>query len=336
MVGKKIIEFGTDEPNTTFLRAHITEMEKLSFDGVVFHLSGPNFTWELWGKRRFKASDFEKSLDELRATKFHRFTDRFLRVNVTPGDVDWFDDAAWKVVLANFGVAAKIAKDTGCKGFLFDTEQYQGSLFYYPEQKLRAKKTFAEYQAKVRQRGREWITEVDRAFPDITMLITFGYEYAQPRKGKKDRSQEDYGLLPDFFDGVLSACSNRTRLVQAWEPSYGFKTEKRFDKAYELSTVKGLEWTAEKEKYKRHTSVGFGLWMDNISHERGWDMKNFSKNYFTPAEFEAALRFALLRSDEYVWIYAGRPRWWTNELVPKAYLDALTKARKPAAPAKSH
>src|SRR2546425_6926249 len=33
---KKLIEFGWDEPSTEFLRAHIAEMEKTPFDGVVF------------------------------------------------------------------------------------------------------------------------------------------------------------------------------------------------------------------------------------------------------------------------------------------------------------
>ena len=33
---KKLIEFGWDEPNTDFLRKHITEMEQTPFDGTVF------------------------------------------------------------------------------------------------------------------------------------------------------------------------------------------------------------------------------------------------------------------------------------------------------------
>ncbi len=37
---------------------------------------------------------------------------------------------------------------------------------------------------------------------------------------------------------------------------------------------------------------------------------------------------ALELSDEYVWIYAEHPRWWTNEKLPEAYLDAIKKARR--------
>jgi hypothetical protein len=54
---------------------------------------------------------------------------------------------------------------------------------------------------------------------------------------------------------------------------------------------------------------------------------DFSKNHFTPAEFEAAVRSALEVSDEYVWIYTEQPRWWTSERLPAAYIDALRSAR---------
>jgi hypothetical protein len=49
--GKKLIEFGWDEPDPAFMRAHAEQMEKSPFDGCVFHLNG--FTWEVWGAKKF-------------------------------------------------------------------------------------------------------------------------------------------------------------------------------------------------------------------------------------------------------------------------------------------
>ena len=53
---KKLIEFGWDEPSTTFMRQHRVEMEAMPFDGCVFHVdykktdgSAGQFIWELWG-----------------------------------------------------------------------------------------------------------------------------------------------------------------------------------------------------------------------------------------------------------------------------------------------
>src|SRR5436190_9762189 len=197
---KKLIEWGWDEPDTKFMRENIEKMEQFPFDGLVFHATsgkGDNLAWEVWGSKKFAPDDFKQAVDDLKATKFNRFTDRFLRVNVTPAKVDWFDDEAWASVVNNFGVAAHVAKEGRCKGFMFDTEQYEGiTVFDYRKQKDKGQKTFAEYQAKVRQRGREWAKAVNKQYPDITILMTFGYDVSLWRaKIAKDRSTASYGLL---------------------------------------------------------------------------------------------------------------------------------------------
>jgi hypothetical protein len=326
--GKKVIEWGWDEPDTKFMRENIEKMERFPFDGLVFHATsgkGENLSWEVWGGRKYMADDFTQAIEDLKTTKFSRFTDRFLRVNVTPAKVDWFDDAAWANVAGNFGVAAKVAKEGRCKGFMFDTEQYEGvTVFDYRQQK--DKRSFAEYQAKVRQRGREWATAVNQQFPDITILLTFGYDTSVWHAEKPgDRSTAEYGLLADFLDGALEACSKDTVLVDAWEFSYAYKERKQFEDAYVTITKKSLEQTALPDKYKGHVQAGFGLWMDH--KRKGWDMADFSKNYFSPAEFELAARSALEVSDGYVWVYSERPKWWTGEMLPKEYAEALGRAR---------
>lgn len=326
-ISKKLIQWGWDEPGTKFLREHIETMEQHPFDGLVFHVDssqGGNFTWEMWGGRRFELDEFQPAIADLRATKFRRFTDRFLRVNVTPGSADWFDDEQWKTVQHNFGVAAQIAREGGCKGFLFDVEQYQGDLFNYASQK--PPRPFVEYQAQVRQRGREWMREVNRHFPEITILLTFGYKLAQPSEGRT-RAESRYGLLADFIDGMLEACTEQTVLVDAYEFSYPYKQPEQFRRAYETITKESLAWTAEPDKYRRQVRAAFGLWMDYDWRRMGWDVEDVTKNYFTPEQFRRAVQSALQTSDEYVWIYTEQPRWWTNERLPEAYMEALTSAR---------
>jgi 7,8-dihydropterin-6-yl-methyl-4-(beta-D-ribofuranosyl)aminobenzene 5'-phosphate synthase len=326
---KKLIEWGWDEPDTKFIRENIEKMEEHPFDGLIFHVvssQGGNFTWDMWGSRKFEVDEFRHSIDNLKATRFQRFTDRFLRVNVTPGKTDWFDNEAWSIVLNNFGVAATIAKEGACKGFMFDVEQYNDALFDYAKQKHREKKAFAEYQAKVRQRGREWMAEVNRHFPDITVLLTFGYRIAQPPEGK-DRSASHYSLLADFLDGMLDGCSNDAKIVDAWEYSYPYKHEKQFQDGYETVKAESLEWTAQPEKYRHHVEAGFGIWMDCRWRQVGWNLDDLTKNHFTPKEFEAAVGSALKLSDQYVWIYTEQPRWWTNERLPEEYVEALKNAR---------
>ncbi len=74
--------------------------------------------------------------------------------------------------------------------------------------------------------------------------------------------------------------------------------------------------------------AGFGLWMDCDWRRKGWNVTDFSKNHFSPTEFEGAVRSALQVSDGYVWIYTEQPRWWTRDKLPQAYVEALAKARK--------
>src|SRR5438067_239106 len=78
---KKLIEFGWDEPDTRYLKEHIAQMEKMPFDGCVFHIKYTktngtgrgDFMWEGWGKRAFHEVELKAALDELKATKFKRF-----------------------------------------------------------------------------------------------------------------------------------------------------------------------------------------------------------------------------------------------------------------------
>ena len=212
---------------------------------------------------------------------------------------------------------------------MFDTEQYEGvGDFDYRKQKHKDKKTFAEYQAKVRQRGREWVTAVNKHYPDISILVPFGHELSLCRAQKPgDRSTAKYGLLGDFLDGVLDASAGGTVLVNGWEFAYPYRERKQFEQAYHTITREALGWTALPAKYKARVRAGFGVWMDH--REGGWDVADVTKNYFTPAAFESAVRSAMGVSDGYVWIYTERPKWWTGEMLPPAYAEALAKARKP-------
>jgi hypothetical protein len=322
---KKLIQWGWDEPDPAFMRAHLDDMERLPFDGVVFHVNparGGNFVWEMWGGRRFERKEFDAAVADLRATPFRRLTERFLRVNVTPGNVDWFDDDAWAVVRHNMAVAAQVASDGGCRGFMFDVEQYQHELFNF--EKL-VGKSWDESRTKVRQRGGEWMREVNEAYPDITILLTFGYKLAQPPEGKS-RSDAHYGLLAEFLDGLLAECTAETVLVDAWEHSYSYQHPAQFREARDTILTTARQWSSEPEKYRQHVRAGFGLWLDYDWPHKGWNKDDPTKNYFSPPQFAESVQAALAASDRYVWIYSEQPRWWTGENLPPAYIEALRTA----------
>ena len=183
---KKLIEFGWDEPDTAFMRAHIAEMEQMPFDGTVFHVTYTNsssagargsgsFMSECWSSRAFTEAELKPALDDLKNTPFKRFTHNFLRFNVCPGNVDWFDDAGFTAIVNNARLAARIAREGKAKGILFDIEQYNFQLFNYRKQRDAATKSWDEYAAQVRKRGREVMAGFQEGYPDVTIL-----PYARP------------------------------------------------------------------------------------------------------------------------------------------------------------
>ena len=345
---KKLIEFGWDEPDTAFMREHIAEMEKTPFDGCVFHLNykdeyGPSgkFTWECWGQKKFTEEQLKDALDDLRSTPFQRFTHNFLRFNVTPGDVDWFDN--FSAILSNAKLAAKVAKQGGVKGILFDIEQYNSGLFNYSQlrdsfgeakkvsEANNSTKSFEEYAQQTRKRGRELMEAFQSEYPNITIFLTFGYCLPWVQMGGEKKLEEvHYGLLASLLDGMIDGANGESVIVDGCELAYSYKDTSRFALTYKMMTEDVLAIVADPQKYKSVFSFGFGVWMDNGWRQNGWDTENFEANFYTPEEFEATLSTAIKTADEYVWIYTETPKWWTasgqSEKLPQEYVQAVLRA----------
>jgi hypothetical protein len=337
---KKLIEFGWDEPSTSFMREHIAEMERAPFDGVVFDAearkpNGPRrgFTWGAWGTNAFEEVELKEAIEDLRATKFQRFTDNFFRFNTTPGKLDWFDDHS--TVINNCRVAAWFAKQGGVKGLLFDIEQYEGQLFDYRKQRDVETKSWDVYAEKVRERGREVMNAFQEGYPGMTIFLTFGYSlpWNESQQGKRPLAECHYGLLAPFLDGMLDVAKGKTILVDGNENAYRFRDTNRFAASYRAMKQELLPIVhTDKDLYAKHFSLGFGLWMDCDWRKVGWDTNDFSKNFYTPEAFEDSVRTGLQTADEYVWVYVEQPKWWSKEgkmlRLPAPYENAVRRARK--------
>jgi hypothetical protein len=335
---KKLIEFGWDEPDTAFMRQHVKEMEKRPFNGVVFDHSLTmsdgtkiRFIDHAWGKRKFTQAEMQPALVDLQATDFQKLTDNFLRFDVTPGDVDWFDD--FSAILENARLAAHLAKHGKAKGILFDVEPYGKPLWDYRQLRDNKTKSFDDYSKQVRARGQEFMRALQGEFSDIKIFLTFAYSLSEQQTGgdPKKLPQTDYGLLPAFLNGMLDVANADVKIIDGYEMSYAYKEASEFDIGLKRIRTGAVPFAADAEKYKKHISAGFGIWMDEDWRKYGWDTRDFSKNYFTPEVFEKSVRLALERADEYVWIYTEKPKWWTPPAgqpsdLPPAYEEALQRA----------
>ena len=332
---KKVIQFGYDDPDSNTFVAQIDLMKNQPLDGSVFTtrpVTGTNneFTWQAWGTTVFSRPEMQHAVDELASVNFGNFNETFMRMCVTPANVDWFDD--FSTIIANCGTAAWIVAQGGAKGIMFDLENYEGQLWLYSAQKYKTTKTFAQYQAQVRLRGQEVMQAMQAEDPNIIIFLPVAYSYvwspSQINGNLALLPTVEYGLMPSFLDGMLDVAGAGVAFVDGYEASYGFKTLSQFQNAKTVMQTGCLPIVADDSKYAAKFSFGFGLWMDYQANSGNWheNPSQFSLNHFTPDEFQTALEYALSVSDEYVWIYSETLFWWDyhgTRNIPHAYKAAV-------------
>ena len=72
-------------------------------------------------------------------------------------------------------------------------------------------------------------------YPDVTIFLTFGYSLPREEAGgdRAKLQKAHYGLLAPFLDGMVDAAKGKTRIVDGYELSYGYKDVARFAPAYQ-------------------------------------------------------------------------------------------------------
>ena len=170
----KLLYTPTEEPTglagLTYVRDHLDEIEQLPFDGLAVDVGLGDTPW---GTVPYTRAQFDAEVAMLRSIPFAKLTDNFEMFNARPGDVDWFDDAAFAVVLNNARVAAEVVRDGNLRGLFLDIQDWDEPVWSYPASGETT--TFASYEAKAHQRGIEFMAallEVDR---DISIIATVSY-----------------------------------------------------------------------------------------------------------------------------------------------------------------
>jgi len=337
--GKKLIEFGWDEPDTRFMHDHIAQLQASPFDGCVFHVNyrtfkgaERNFSWDVWGRNAITVGQLDSARADLATTQFGRFRENFLRVNVTPGDLDWFEDHS--AVMTNLEQAARLAKAGGCPGIMLDTEAYKGPLWDFRAQTKQHPHTWDELSAQVRKRGGEAMAALERGYPGLTVFMSMAYSMPldETKAARRPLPDTRYGLLVPFVDGLIAAASDSALIVDGHEGTYPYRDPAAFAARADTARHAARRLMAQPDRAARLLSVGFGLWLDNDSGRLGWHTDHPESNYFTPAGFAASLQAAMDHADRYVWIYCQKTRWWTagggTLNVPAAYDSVLRFVRR--------
>ena len=337
---KKLIATGWEHPDSQWLLANLSEMEKRPFDGVILEVAGrtaqdkPCLLREAFSKQKWQREWFQTNVDQLRKCKFTRFTDNFITIGANPGNVDWFDDEGWQQIVEHWRIAAWFAKQSGLKGLLFDPEAYTRphSQFSYAAQPERKQHSFNEYAAKARQRGREVMQAVAAEYPEITLFCYFMDSINASATGRADPrlalATQGYGLYPAMIDGWLDAAPPTVVLVDGCESAYLYNSRQQFLES--AIQIKGAcqEFVSpeNRAKYRAQVQTSFGLYLDAYWNPKGspWYIDGLESPRVE--RLRANTSAALAIADQYVWVYGEQFRWWptpNSEVRRQSWPEAL-------------
>ncbi len=331
---KILLEYGWDVPKPSFVAEHIREMEQRPFDGLLMRISPLG---QIFRPVRHELPPEEEAA--LRAIDWDRFTDNFLMMYAA-SEMDWFSDEDWEIVLENVALVARAAAIGRCKGVCFDAEPYGDNPWHYPSQPHADEYTFDQFQAKVRQRGAQFIDAIEAEMDDPVVhtffLTTVGglKDAAQARTEQEaDEILRDYhyGLYGAFINGMLDAIDPGTLLNDGNEPAYYYHDRAQYYDVYHYMKQTALGAIARENwpKYRQHVLASQALYVDQIF---GLRPRVVEGHYMSPEErrqwFEHNVYWSLKTSDRYVWLYSERMNWWTDTDIPPGLEEAVVAARR--------
>ena len=335
---KKFIEVGWDMPDTAFLRQHWQEMERTApFDGLNFYVAvtkpdgGRADSLKIWDGKPWQRAWFTNAVADLQSCRFTKFTDNFLRIDASPGTLDWADDAAWSNLAEKLAICAWIAREGGAKGVCLDLEGYGVKSFKFDPAK---EKSFTETSALARKRGAELMRAIAREFPN-QVLFTYWLNSINAKAGRASNpdailATETYGLQPAFINGLLDAAPPEMTLVDGCEDGYYKDSEREYQRAAAdmrqwHGPVARLIAPENRRKWRAQGQASFGFYLDMFLNPPG------HQYYFPPLDgsrvkrLQRNLAAARDAADEYVWIYGEQCNWWGNWELNDGFRDTVKK-----------
>src|SRR6185503_20379792 len=300
------------------------------------------FTRDAW-----RWEEFAGALDDLKTASPKTCRENFLMLYANPGDVDWFDDKGWKEIVDHWRILARLARQGGLRGLLFDSEPYTKpfSQFLYRAQAERNQHSFAEYAIQARRRGREVMEAVKAEFPGLTI---FCYRLFSDMLGLLDSGNptqalewDIYGLQPGFVNGWFDVLDPGVTIIEGAEDiGYRANSAADYDAAFTRLKLRLPEFVApeHRERAGRQFRIGQSLYLDAYVNPPGHGFHIPRVGTTAAARLAANSASALNASDGVVWVYGEQARWWPGG-GPKAAtwpeklsgaVEALLRARDPA------
>ncbi len=328
---KKLIRFGWEDITASSLLQKVKIFEERSpFDGVGILLQGkipdsktvvtPRFIFDT--KNPWQYEWFQDDVEKLKKVKFTKFTDNFLYASSRPGGADWFDDEAWAVVVNNFRIMARIARETGCKGITFDPEHYAANSKTQFDYSPLTGHSWDETWEKACQRGREVASAISAEYPECKFMgffwLSYAYDGAMSRNPYEAMAHHAKGLYVAFINGMYDNCGAMSFVDGYEEHGYLSKIPEDYQQiVYRYQKILPKLLTPENRlKYHAKTSLAIAVYLDgyfitpNTTHWNmmpGVPLENVEERF---ALLTRNMKLAFEAADEYVWIWEERGSFW--------------------------
>ncbi len=359
-LGTKLIAAGTFTP------ASVSDLDAIAarlavsprFDGMVL---GPSIDG-VWTQTAVDVSRLSPLVQRLKQQPFDQVKDNFVAVALGSGISRDEANVEFERVILNFSSVAKVARQLEARGIVLDTQTVSGQVFSFPNSGRG--RTFAVTKTSMKKRGGEVMRAMLSEFPDIVVVVTVGYAevFRSVCLDGTSFSDDRYGLLPSFLDGMREALTDAQRLQLVdgfWSAqavrvgsAFGlFHAAVAFDEAALRSAnaagatsylapqmtgqtelfpwVVPATWKCDAEIAKQLQRVmpnGFGLRLD--FGPNAFNTADFSQNYHSPQTFSEVVGKALSTADTFVFVSGASVDWWSrpgNVALPSQYAAALAK-----------
>lgn len=306
----KCIDLSWHCPDAKYLQEHLPDIERttpldgltIAFQGDPIEYNGETFVpkfWNAWANKPWTFDVFADFIARMQGLHFTTITDNFLYLTTNEADFDWLSDKDWKIVARNFGIAARVARESRMKGFLLDFEQYGIHFWEYKEAK--GKPTFQQMEEVAFRRGQQWGRAVFKEFPDIILFLPYAFAF-----GKTNLSNA-------FLNGIFDVMPPKALLYEGDESnSYRARTHDQFqqlrrnlDKAIQNDT-----YPKNRSKARKQTRLAPGFYMDAL----------FPKDGAPAGRVQMVcdcIREAAAVADTYIWFYGEKRCWWRNSMNKK-------------------
>ncbi|HUZ58004.1 MAG TPA: hypothetical protein VMU83_04420 [Hanamia sp.] len=328
---KKLIEFGWNYPNVSFLKANISSMEKAPFDGVVF-----SFDFDIYNAfdtTQYPDSKFQ--YNDLSEIQWKKFTDNFLLVRgVGHTGAHWLDDKSWLKITENLKKVSEALKISKAKGIGFDPEFYYKDSTLNPwiyKPSLYDNLSYQQVGNYVRKRGKQFIQALQTNKPDVKILCFWLLVLPYFQSINQPIAETGMALYPFFIEGMLEGKNKTSEIIDGNENSYGFqKAETYITSAENLRDIGSKMIKKSLQSEFSQVSYAQAIFFDLIyaklpKYDKGFD-KQTKETWLADNLYNA-----YKTTDKYVWFYDERMNWWKGEIdsgVAKIIQDVRNKINK--------